>query len=966
MAARPSLPILPIRNRVLFPLCTLQVNIGRPKSITLMEDRVLDGDHGFKKNIMIGVFTLRNNDDSNNKTGAWPDLYEVGTLARVTYLHAPNLSSDGNVANNNSTSRSRGRSAGNTVNKGGYKYILVVEGIRRIRLQRITSSSPYVLAEIDALPLVKLPSAPTKWSSTAIHQLKSRYAQVISHLGAVDHDFVKRSQALLSNVHRGNVLELVDIIASIVKGSVEEKMQVLSCLDPQQRMLLVNKMLQRQLDFFKVADNVQESVKNNLDKNRQKFYLREQLKVIKKQLGEDDEGRDGNEIDELASKIAALNLPDAVEKIVNKDIQRLRRMQPAQPEFSVILNYLEFILTLPWHDTPTKPKHEAPAASELAGTDLPAKAAMPDQDENPSSNTDPQLSDGSSQEKAASSNTPHDADTPPTGEEIDLQRASRILDEDHYGLDVVKKRVLQYLAVCKLRQDTSGSILCLVGPPGVGKTSLGHSVASAMRRKFHRLCLGGVRDEAEIRGHRRTYIGALPGQVLQAFAQTGSTRPVILLDEIDKLGQDARGNPSAALLEVLDPAQNKTFKDHYLAAPFDISKALFIATANDLSTIPRPLLDRMEVIVLPSYSLDEKVQIARAHLIPKMERVHGLPPNSVQTSDDCLHTIVREYTQEAGVRTLERTIAAVCRHVALDRASEDGSRGSQSSEMAVTHVTRAMLPEILGPCKFAPPTTLFYGSGSSEDFLPVAGVSLGLAWTPFGGEVLTIETAKMAGRGRVVLTGRLGETMQESAQIALAWIRSHSSLLGLNGTTKEASLIEGTDVHIHFPAGAIPKDGPSAGVAMTAALVSLFLNRPLPSDIAMTGEISLSGAVLPVGGIKEKVVAAHAAGCRGVIVPHRNAGDLLNVPNDSKEQLDVLTAERIEDVLELLFGPLPLRPLSNSRVLVDPLTNDHPDVLGGSDRDNKGNAWLVPVFCQSTQSNVCGEDTTCIPLRSSL
>ncbi|MFQ5989790.1 MAG: endopeptidase La, partial [Candidatus Methylomirabilales bacterium] len=614
---------------------------------------------------------------------------------------------------------------------------------------------------------------------------------------------------------------LADMVASNLNLSVEEKQEVLEATEIKRRLRRVTERLTAQLEALELSSQIQAQVKAGMEKGQREYYLREQLKAIQQELGEGDERT--QEVEELRRRIEETPLPDEVREVALKELGRFSRMPPAAAEYSVVRTYLEWILELPW----------------LRGTE----------------------------------------------DRLDIAAAEQILDRDHYDLEKVKKRIVEYLAVRKLKRDMKGPILCFVGPPGVGKTSLGHSIASALGRKFVRISLGGIRDEAEIRGHRRTYVGALPGRIIQGIRKASSNNPVFMLDEVDKIGADFRGDPSAALLEVLDPEQNTSFSDHYMEIPYDLSRVMFIATANILDPVPPALRDRMEVLELPGYTESEKLQIAKRYLIPKEVDAHGLSTEQLTFADDAIRGITSSYTREAGVRNLEREIATICRAVA--------KKVSEGRTDPVT-ITAEDLHPYLGPVKF-------FSEVAERTSQP--GVAIGLAWTATGGDIIFVEATKMPGKGNLILTGSLGEVMKESAEAALSAIRSRSRELGL----PEDYFVK-QDIHIHVPAGAIPKDGPSAGITMYTALFSLVTGRPVQSEIGMTGEITLRGQVLQVGGIKEKALAAKRAGLKGVILPERNAKDLEDVPEEIRQGLDFRFIRSVDEIPELLVPEEALLP----------------------------------------------------------
>ncbi|MGH7986814.1 MAG: endopeptidase La [Candidatus Binataceae bacterium] len=603
---------------------------------------------------------------------------------------------------------------------------------------------------------------------------------------------------------------LTDLVASYIKIAVEELQDLLGTLDVRQRLEKLIVILGREIELLELGHKIQSQVQTELNKNQREYYLRQQLKAIQKELGEGDAR--SAEIEDLEKKIESAKMPEDARKAADKELERLRMIPPESAEHTVVRTYLDWLVSLPWSVS--------------------------------------------------------------TEDNLDIKNARKVLDEDHYDLEKVKERILEFLAVRKLKHDTKGPILCFVGPPGTGKTSLGRSIARALGRKFVRLSLGGIRDEAEIRGHRRTYIGSLPGRIIQGLRNAGSNNPLFILDEVDKLGADFRGDPASALLEVLDPEQNNSFSDHYLDVPFDLSRVLFLTTANVLDTIPPALHDRMEVLELPGYTEEEKLQIAEKHLVRKQLTENGLAERQIEFTKEAIAEVIRSYTREAGLRNLERELARICRKIA--RALTEG-------EEAPERITLEMVQRYLGAPKF-------FSEVAERTNEP--GVATGLAWTPNGGDIIFIESTRMNGQKGLTLTGSLGDVMKESAQAALSYIRSHAERMGL-----EADFFDKTDIHVHVPAGAIPKDGPSAGVTIAASLASLLSGVPVRSDVAMTGEITLRGKVLPVGGIKEKVLAARRAGIKTVILPSRNERDLDDIPPEVRAELDTIFVDAVDEVL---------------------------------------------------------------------
>jgi ATP-dependent Lon protease len=760
--------IVPVRNLVLFPGTVVPVAVNRERSLAAAQEAV-------RAERKVG-FLLQKDPDLQSPTG--DDLYRVGTVASIVRY----------VTGQDGT------------------HHLVVQGERRFRVLDWQQGLPYMVARVDYL------SDPEHVSSEVEARalnLKRLAAEAISLLPQAPAELANAIQAVESPS------TLADLVASFMDIKAPEKQQLLETIDLRKRLDLVSELLTKRIEVLRLQRQIEEQTREAIDERHKEALLREQLRQIRKQLGE--EGEAGEEIAELREAIEKAGMPDEAREQALKELKRLERMSDASAEYSMLRTWLDWMIQLPW--------------SKL--------------DE----------------------------------ESIDIEHARRVLDEDHYGLEKIKRRIVEYLAVRKLNPRGRSPILCFVGPPGVGKTSLGQSIARALGIKFARVSLGGVHDEAEIRGHRRTYIGALPGNIVQAIRKTGTRNPVLMLDEIDKLGAGIQGDPSSALLEVLDPEQNNTFRDNYLGLPFDLAKVMFIATANVLDTIPGPLRDRMEVIELTGYTEDEKIEIARRYLVKRQLEANGLEPGQATITDATLRQIARDHTREAGVRNLERLIGAVLRNVAV-----------RIAEGAVNEATIDVddLQPILGAPRFENEVAMRTS---------VPGVATGMAWTPVGGDILFIEATRVPGSGRLILTGQLGEVMKESAQAALSLVKSQSTRLGLDSTT-----FDKTDVHIHVPAGAIPKDGPSAGVAMFTALVSLFTNKTVGHDLAMTGEISLRGLVLPVGGIKEKTVAAHRAGIRKVLLPARNRKDLEDVPKSVRDDVEFVFCERVDDVIREALG----------------------------------------------------------------
>jgi ATP-dependent Lon protease len=767
MANPTELPVLPLRNLVLFPGVVLPVDVGRPGSLRLVEEVVGKGAQA-----RLVVTTQR---DPQKEDPGPEDLHTIGLEVEV--LKVVKLSET--------------------------RVTVVLRGLERVRLTDFSRRIPYLVARVEAVPdLVPQP--------IEVEGLSMAVREAARQMIELSPEIPDEAATVLDNVQSPG--RLADLAAANLEMTTEERLELLGEADVKKRLDKVLALHRHRIEVYRVKERIDTQVREEFSRHQREMVLRQKMKAIQEELGEiGDETADAQE---LEKKIAEAGMPEDVEATARKQLQRLAAMPAASAEYTVTRTYLDWLVDLPW-------KKE-------------------------------------------------------TADKLDLAAARAILDEDHYDLDKVKKRMVEYLAVRKLAPDKKGPILCLVGPPGVGKTSLGRSIARALGREFVRVSLGGVRDEAEIRGHRRTYIGALPGRIIQGIKRAGTRNPVFMLDELDKVGADFRGDPSAALLEVLDPEQNNSFSDHYLEVPYDLSHVLWIATANQLDPVPAALRDRLEVIELPGYTHEEKRHIARAHLLPRQLTEHGLTEHHLTLTNAALDAIIARYTHEAGVRQLERELAAVCRGVAVKVAAGQEYK---------TEIDLQDLAEYVGPEKFTPEI-----AERTEE----PGVATGLAWTPAGGDILFIEATRMAGKGNLVLTGQLGNVMKESAQAALAYVRSHAREMGIEPTFWESS-----DMHVHVPAGAIPKDGPSAGLAILAAIASLLTGRRVRHDVAMTGEITLRGNVLPVGGIKEKVLAAHRAGVKRVILPERNVKDLVDVPDEVREELDIHPVKRLDEAIDV-------------------------------------------------------------------
>ncbi|MCO5316519.1 MAG: endopeptidase La [Solirubrobacterales bacterium] len=763
-----AMPVLPLRDTVAYPETISPLGVGQERSIKLVDD-VLGA------NRMLVMVASR---DPEDDTPGPDQLHEVGVVGVVTrMLKVP----DGTIR-------------------------ILVEGGQRVRLGPYIAEKPYLVARITAMPDLLEPSPEMEALTRNVQRTFSEIIEQIPYLP-------EELQMAVANVDEPSAL--THLIAGALRIPTEEKQTLLEEVDVAKRLRTLSGILARELEVIQLGSQIQSEVQSSIDKGQREFFLREQLKAIQAELGEEDEQQ--AEINELRDRIEEAGLPEEARKAADRELSRLEKLPPAAAEHGVIRTYLEWLVELPWSKK--------------------------------------------------------------TEDNLDIEHAREVLDTDHYDLEKIKDRILEYLAVRKLNPDSPGPILCFAGPPGVGKTSLGKSIARALGREFERISVGGVRDEAEIRGHRRTYIGAMPGTIVRALRDAGSRNPVFMIDEIDKMGADFRGDPSSAMLEVLDPAQNDSFRDHYLDVPFDLSDVMFIATANVLDTIPGPLRDRMEVINLAGYTVDEKLHIARRYLVPRQIKANGLSGSRIAFSDPALTAIIEEYTREAGVRNLEREIGTVCRKIARTVAEGNGSGRKVT-------VSGKKARELLGRRRVFSET---------RRRTRVPGVSTGLAWTPTGGDVLFIEATAMPGTGKLAITGQLGDVMKESAQAALSYVRANAARLA---GELEDDWFATHDIHIHVPAGAVPKDGPSAGVAMTVALVSLITGRPVRNDVAMTGEVTLTGQVLPIGGVKEKSLAAQAARIGLVILPSRNEGDVAEIPGHEREGIEFTYADRVEDALE--------------------------------------------------------------------
>jgi ATP-dependent Lon protease len=762
------LPIVPLKNTVIFPILAYPVSIVRDQTIRAVEYALEDEQ-------LMAVFSQK---DPEIDSPLQEELFEVGSMVRIV----------------------------KNVKMPGDKRSVILEGVQRVRLLELFQEDGVLLAKVEVVHH----SSSESLLYNKRDELRKMAEQVFDLSPNISNDatFLVRNSADDSN-------RLTDVIAMQLGLSNGEKQEVLNLVDVEQRLDRVQMLLEKELQRLQLLDKIQNKVRGDIDKAQRDYVLREQLKAIQSELNDVD---DENDAEEIRTKITEANMPQDVQDVANKELRRLVKMNPSSAEYTVARTYIDWLVDLPWSVS--------------------------------------------------------------TEDSLDIHKAQTILDEDHFGLEKVKKRIVEFLAVRQLKSDLKGPILCLVGPPGVGKTSLAKSIARAMDRKMVRMSLGGMRDESEIRGHRRTYIGSMPGKIVKNIKKVASNNPVFVLDEIDKLGNDHRGDPSSALLEVLDPEQNNTFQDHYLDVPFDLSKILFVATANQASQIPAPLRDRMEIIEVSGYTLQEKLQIAKQYIVPEQISEHGLNLEHIDFPDEGINFLIESYTREAGVRSLKREVGALCRFVAKEVAL--------GNENVHIEMTPEQVESIRGPIRYF---------NDVAERTAISGVSTGLAWTSVGGDILFIESCKMPGKGNVKLSGSLGDVMKESSSVAFSLVRSLSHEIGIDPVQ-----FENQDFHVHVPSGAIPKDGPSAGVTMLTSMVSLLLDLPVNPSLAMTGEITLRGAVLPVGGIKEKVLAAHRAGVKTLILPNKNRKDLPEIPGYIQNELSIHFCEHVRDVLKVALN----------------------------------------------------------------
>jgi len=771
-----ELGVLPLRNSVLFPDVIMPLAVGRPRSLRAVDDATEQG----------GLLFIPAQRTSEIEDPTFEDLHEFGTVARV--LKVLKVSDE--------------------------SMSVIVQGLKRARMRSLPTREPYLRASLDFPEEI----APQSIELEAeVRQILTLFEQVVSMSQSLSNDLAETSRRLADTPGR-----LADFVAFHLESSLEDKQHLLETLDVEERLTQLLVQLNRESEVLEVGSKIQSRVMKEVGKSQREFYLREQMKAIQKELGEDDDRN--QETEELRAKIEEAGMPEEAKTVAIRELDRLAKMHPSASEYTVSRTFLDWLVALPWSNMST--------------------------------------------------------------DEVDIAHARVVLDEDHFGLEKVKERVLEYLAVKKLKSDMKGPILCFVGPPGVGKTSLGRSIARALGRSFHRVSLGGIRDEAEIRGHRRTYVGALPGRIIQGIRKAGTSNPVFMLDELDKVGLDYRGDPTSALLEALDPEQNHAFSDHYLEVAFDLSKVLFIATANLLDPIPAALRDRLEIIELPGYTEEQKLDIARRYIVPKQLTAHGLTADDLVIEDEALRTMISDYTREAGLRNLEREVATVCRKVARKIAEENEERAQSTVAIDDLH-------GFLGPARFW---------REMAERLDRPGVATGLAWTQVGGDILFIEANKTPGRGDLILTGHLGDVMKESARAALTYLKSRQHDLGI-----PADAFKRSDIHVHVPAGAIPKDGPSAGLAMATALLSLLTGSIVDHRVAMTGEATLRGKVLPVGGIKEKVLAGARAGVTTLILPSHNKKDLEDIPDEVRKKITFHFVNEMDEAFGIAMPGLDLK-----------------------------------------------------------
>lgn len=763
-----TLSIMPLFDTVLFPKMVLPFVVMQKDSLKLIDDAM-------SKDRIIGFVASKTLQASEVKTESKDNLYSMGTSALILKM--------ARIENN--------------------KAQLMVQGLGRFRIKEYKKTKPYLIANVTN---IKEEEKADKEIEALMRNISDLFIRIVKLSPGLPQDLGFMAQS----IQEAGIF--ADMVASIINSTQKEKQKVLELEDVKERLKEVTRLVNHQLEILELGKKIQTQVKGDMDKSQREYYLRQQLKAIKEELGE--KSTSSVEIEEYREKIKKVKPPELAMKEAERELSRLARMHPSSAEYTVASTYLDWITTLPWNIS--------------------------------------------------------------TKDNLNLDKAKKILENDHSGLEKPKKRVIEYLAVRKLKAESKGPILCFTGPPGTGKTSLGRSIARALGRKFIRLSLGGVRDEAEIRGHRRTYVGALPGRIIQGIRRANSNNPVFMLDEIDKVGSDFRGDPSSALLEVLDPEQNFSFSDHYLDVPFDLSKVMFITTANLLDTIPPALLDRMEVLQLSGYTRDEKVKIANKYLIPRQREAHGLKTTNIKFTKGAVQSIIAGYTREAGLRNLEREIASICRGVAVKVAQK---------EVKIVTIKKQDISEYLGPVRIAP---------EERSRVSTPGVATGMAWTQAGGTLLYIEATAMKGKKTLTLTGQLGDVMKESAAAALSFIRTNAKSLGIN-----ENFFEKHDIHIHVPAGATPKDGPSAGITMLTAMTSMMTNKPIRKNLAMTGEITLRGKVLPVGGIKEKVLAAHRSGIKTIIMPAWNKKDMEDIPANVLKEIDFIFVEKMMDVLKI-------------------------------------------------------------------